>query len=87
MNNLDKIKQLLSSSELKQDEQDELYVLFSAKSDVELEPVFALFSEDPGFIKTISQNFIAKRKAIADDDPGAWQTVLQNEVKQLEQLS
>lgn len=84
--NFQKIIKFLRNSNISQEDQDDLIVLFSLCEDVKLDPVVKLFSEDQNWIKKISENYKAKKSAIADQDFGLWQKIIQDEEKELNQL-
>lgn len=84
--NFQKIIKFLRNSNISQEDQDDLIVLFSLCEDFKLDPVIKLFSEDQNWIKKISENYKAKKSAIADQDIELWQKIIQNEEKELNQL-
>ena len=86
-NNLYKIKQLLANTDLSQEDQKALYVMFSAKDDAELEPVVELFVEQPESVMLINDNFKAKKAAVLAKDKSLWDKAINDEVATLEQLT
>lgn len=85
--NLAKIKRLLANTDLPQEDQRALYVMFSAKDDVELEPVVELFVEQPESVVLINDNFKAKKIAVLAKDKSLWNKAIDDEVAILEQLT
>lgn len=84
--NLIKIKEILSDSDLDSQDQDDLIVLFSMARDEDLEPVVKLFSENPTWIKKISENYKSKEEAITAQNQDLWQKIIQEEENQLKEL-
>lgn len=84
--NLQKFKELLKKSDLSQSEQDELLILFARAADEELEPMLKLLSEQPKWLKKISDNYKIKQAAITAKNPASWQKVIQDEERELQEL-
>lgn len=85
--NLYKIKQLLANTNLSQEDQRAVYVMFSAKDDAELEPIVELFVEQPESVMFINDNFKAKKTAVSAKDKGLWNKAIDDEVAILKQLT
>lgn len=85
--NLYKIKQLLANTNLSQEDQRVLYVMFSAKDDTELESIVELFVEQPESVMLVNDNFKAKKAAVLAKDKGLWNKAVDDEVAILEQLT
>ena len=77
--NFQKIRHLLSLSDLSVQEQDDLLVLLSGTTDERLEPLATLFAEDSSWIRKISENFKAKQAAFAGKSKTAWTEILKEE--------
>jgi hypothetical protein len=84
--NLHKVRELLSRSTLSSHDQDSLIVALSLANDSELEPVVALFSENPAWMEKISANYKSKKTADASQDPNLWQKIVREEESQLKEL-
>ena len=84
--NFQKIKELVLKSDISLIEQEELMLAFSSASDVDLEPMLKLFSEDQSWIRKISDNYKAKRAAMITEDTELWKRIVQDEEIQLKKL-
>ena len=82
--NFKKISELLLKSELSFEDQNNLLTAIFKVSDAELEPMLKLFSEKQAWIKTISENYKAKKLALANKNPEGWQKIIENEIRQIE---
>ncbi|MCD6270600.1 hypothetical protein J7J23_02345 [bacterium] len=84
--NFQKIKELVLSSDISPEDQEELLLAFFKTDDAELEPVLKLFLEDKSWIQKISDNLKAKNTAAITGDRNLWKRILQDEETQLRKL-
>ena len=84
--NFQKIKELVLSSDISPEDQEELLLAFFKTDDAKLEPVLKLFLEDKSWIQKISDNLKAKNTAIMIGDHNLWKRILQDEETQLRKL-
>jgi hypothetical protein len=84
--NLQKIKELLSDSNLSPQDNADLVALFAKANDEELDSAIKLFTENPDWIYKINENYKSKQSAFAADSPALWQDILQKEQIQLDEL-
>lgn len=84
--NLEKIKNILQSSGLSSQDQNELLTLFSFAVDEELELLVGLFSKDKTYITVINENYKRKKEALATRNMNLWQKIVQDEAAELKKL-
>lgn len=78
---------LIGASDLSSMERLEFLGILSSAKDEDLEPLATLFVEDSSMIRTISENYKAKRAAFAGQDKTAWAAVLKQEEALLEHMA
>ncbi len=84
--NYQKIRTLLSNSDLSAEEQDNLLILLLGRPDEELAPLAELFTEDPSWIRKIYDNYKAKQEAFTNQDKKTWQEILKGEESMLQDI-
>jgi len=77
--NIETLKTFLADSDLPEEEQQELFEMFSKANETDLEPIIQLFSEDPKWIRILADNYQAKKDAIQSKDPQAWEKIIKDE--------
>lgn len=77
--NLQKLNEVIKSSNLKPAEQEEFLFLFSKISDKKLDAVINVLKDDPNWINKLYKNYETKKKALKQKDKSAWQEILQDE--------
>lgn len=85
-NNLEKIKELISKSDVSVPDQIDLITLFSKAKDEDLQSVLNLFSSDIAWIKKINDNFKAKQIVNITGNSELWKEILEEEEKELEKV-
>ncbi len=84
--NFQKLKLILTESDLSQEDQNNLLVFFSLATDEELETTIKLFMEDPTLIEKINRNYKEKHEAIKAKDNEKWQKIIEKEEKDLKEI-
>lgn len=84
--NLQKIQKLVIDSALSQDERNDFIALLALTTDVELEPMVQLLSEDKSWASKIYQNIKTKHIALSAGDSASWQKIIWEEEAQLKEL-
>ncbi len=84
--NFQKLKLILTESNLLQEEQNNLLVFLSLATDEELETTVKLFMEDPTLIEKINRNYKEKQKIIKANDSEKWQKIIEEEEKDLKEI-
>lgn len=84
---LQKIQSLIENAPLAANEKEDLLGLFSKASAVDLDNVVNLFSDDSSLIKTLSDNYQEKKRAIGKNDIELWRKVVNSEGDVLERVS
>lgn len=84
--NFQKLKLILTESNLLQEEQNNLLVFFSLATDEELETTIKLFMEDPTLIEKINRNYKEKQEAVKTKDSEKWQKIIEEEEKDLQEM-
>lgn len=84
---LARIKELLSASSLGQNEQDELFVVFSMFGKARIGSIEQIFSQDPSLILKISENYKAKQEAIKSNNVDLFKKIVQDEQSILEGIN
>lgn len=77
--NIEKIKEFLKQSSLNQDDQEKFLAILAQESDIELEQIVELFSQDSSWIKKLYDNLMQKQQAFANKDKELWKTIMQDE--------
>ena len=85
--NFQKIKRLVSLSNLPPQEQDNFLVLLLRTTDEELEPLATLFAEDSSWIHKINENCKAKQVAFAEKNKDSWAEILHGEKTLLQDMT
>jgi hypothetical protein len=75
------LKKLIFASELSFSEKEDLAWLFAEATEEELAAAFDIFTEDPVWIKKISDNYHSKKIALLADDAEMWKKILEDEEK------
>ena len=75
------LKKLIFASELSFSEKEDLAWLFAEATEEELCAAFDLFTEDPAWVKKISDNYHSKKIALLADDAEMWKKILEEEEK------
>ena len=81
--NLQKIKDVIYTSNLSIIEQEELTDLFSRAKDEELEGLATLISHNTAMVRLMSDNYQAKIAAYATGDADLWKNILDKEQQML----
>ncbi len=84
--NFQKLKLILTESNLSEEEQNNLLVFLSLATDEELETTVKLFMEDPTLIEKINRNYKEKQKIIKANDSEKWQKIIEEEEKNLKEI-
>ncbi len=84
--NFQKLKLILTESNLLQEEQNNLLVFLSLATDEELETTVKLFMEDPTLIEKINRNYKEKQEAVKTKDSEKWQKIIEEEEKNLKEI-
>ncbi len=84
--NFQKLKLILTESNLSEEEQNNLLVFLSLATDEELETTVKLFMEDPTLIEKINRNYKEKQKIIKANDSEKWQKIIEEEEKDLKEI-
>lgn len=85
--NFQTIIELVQRSSLSPEDKTDLIFVFSfAKKDADLAPTVKLFSEDPSWIEKINDNYKGKSVAIAARSSVAWDKIIEDEERQLQQF-
>ncbi len=84
--NFQKLKLILTESNLLQEEQNNLLVFLSLATDEELETTVKLFMEDPTLIEKINRNYKEKQETAKTKDSEKWQKIIEEEEKNLKEI-
>ncbi len=84
--NFQKLKLILTESNLSEEEQNNLLVFLSLATDEEMETTVKLFMEDPTLIEKINRNYKEKQEAVKTKDSEKWQKIIEEEEKNLKEI-
>lgn len=84
MNNYQKIKELLTKSNLLAEQVDELLVLFQRSGDEELMLIVEVLSKDLVWAEKLYQNYAAKKASVESKDNVKMEEIFKDEAEMLE---
>ncbi|MBU0620030.1 MAG: hypothetical protein V1768_03860 [Patescibacteria group bacterium] len=87
MSNLEKIKNLILSSNLTTEEQKEFLNLLSQIQEKDLEGILSLFEENKDWMKKFYNNYKFKKQAFENKDKNLWNKILDEEKEELEKIN
>ena len=85
--NLEKIKNIIQSSQLSDSDKKELLDVFEKVKDSDLIEIAELLENDPVFVSQLSKNLKAKRIALELKNSDMWQKILETEEFELNELN
>lgn len=84
--NLIKIQSLLESSDLNNDEQKDFLNFLSGAHDEELSEFASFLEENPSWARKLYENHKKKRGFWTRSDNKSWQSIIDEELRDIEQL-
>ena len=84
--NFTKIGEIIIQSEIEPVQKEEFLQFLTRFSNEQLAEMLSLIETDPSLIKKLSDNFQAKRAAMVVGDAKLWDTIVEQEVAQLEAI-
>lgn len=82
--NLVEINKLIDSSQLSENEKNDLILLFSRVGDASLEAILRLCQSDPAWLTSFNWNFQAKKAAVNGAGSSTWEEIIEQEKKLIE---
>lgn len=84
--NFKKFKSLIDASGLNAADKENLWQVFSAAAEADLDAVVELFAQDALWIEKINHNIKAKQQAFQEGDHRQWSSILEEEKRWIAEI-